>query len=61
MFCSKCSKKILISYECRCGQKYCIKCKFPEKHKCNYDYKKHGKDKLKINNPVVINNKIDKI
>ncbi len=48
-------------FDCRCGKKFCSKCKIPEKHKCDFDYKAYAKDKLKINNPKVINNKIDKI
>lgn len=61
MSCHRCNKKSLFMFDCRCGKKFCSKCKIPEKHKCDFDYKAYAKDKLKINNPKVINNKIDKI
>jgi len=61
MPCSKCSKKTIIIFECRCKRKFCSRCKFPEDHKCSFDYKAESREKLKINNPKVINNKIDKI
>jgi len=61
MSCDKCSKIKLLMFDCRCGETFCSKCKMPEKHNCNFDYKEHAKNKLKINNPLVINNKIKKI
>ena len=61
MSCDKCRKKTIITFNCRCEKIFCSKCRYPEVHGCTYDYKTAGKDKIKINNPLVINNKIDKI
>ena len=59
MSCSKCNKKPLIVFDCRCGKQFCSRHKFPEEHGCDFDFKEYAKDKLKINNPKIINNKLD--
>lgn len=61
MPCSKCKRKTIILFNCRCENVFCGKCKFPEDHNCTFDFKAASKEKLKINNPLVINNKINKI
>ena len=61
MSCYKCNKKTLFLFDCRCENKFCSKCKQPEIHDCTFDYKKYAKDKLKINNPLVSNIKVNKI
>ena len=44
--CFNCNKKLgLLPYDCKCGNLFCIKCRYPEIHKCNYDFK--NKDNLK--------------
>ena len=58
-FCNKRKKKLLL--ECKCGKFFCIEHLLPEKHKCTYDFKKEGKEKIKNENPKVINDKIIKI
>lgn len=50
----------MIHYECKCDKVFCRKHKFPEDHKCKYNFKKDYEEKLKINNPKIINNKFDK-
>jgi hypothetical protein len=44
--CSKCYKKIILVFECKCQNKYCIKCHIPENHNCEFDYKRDGKELL---------------
>ena len=61
MPCSKCRKRSIIVFNCKCGKDFCSRCKYPEDHNCTFDYKAAQRDKLRINNPKVINNKIDKI
>ena len=61
MPCSKCKKKTMILFTCKCEKTFCVRCKYPEEHNCTFDYKKYAKDILKINNPKIINDKIDKI
>ena len=58
-FCNKGKKKLLL--ECRCCNLFCTEHLLPEIHKCTYDFKKEGKEKLKKENPKVINEKIIKI
>ena len=58
-FCKKGKKKLLL--ECRCKNMYCLKHLQPEIHKCTYDFKKKGKEKIKEENPKIINKKIIKI
>ena len=56
--CSFCKKKTLILISCRCGKDFCSKHKDPEIHKCNFDYKKLGRDKIEKENPKVVTDKI---
>jgi len=58
--CGKRKKKKmrLILFDCRCAYKFCNECLLPEKHNCNFDYKKMGKRLLKKNNPKVEYEKI---
>ena len=44
--CTKCSKKMVISFDCKCKQIYCMKCRLPEVHNCIFDFKKDGKEFL---------------
>ena len=60
--CSNCKKKIgIIPFNCRCGNQYCAKCRYPEQHKCTFDWVKEGKEKILKENPQIINNKLNKI
>ena len=60
MKCYYCNKKCLFTFKCSCENEFCMKHRMPEDHKCTYDYKFYNKDKLKINNPKVINDKFEK-
>lgn len=60
MRCSVCNKKSLMMFDCKCNKKFCNKHRLPEVHNCDYDFKL-DKDKMKINNPKIINNKFDKV
>lgn len=58
--CVICKKKVgLLGYECKCGNIYCSLHRMPEDHQCKIDYKTEGKDKLRVNNPLIINDKIN--
>lgn len=57
--CNKRKKKILL--ECKCSNFFCVEHLLPEKHNCTFDYKTEGKEKIKVHNPKVINDKIIKI
>lgn len=57
-----CNKKLTItSFECQCLKKFCPIHRLPENHECTFDYVNDGKEKIKKNNPIVINSKINKI
>ena len=60
--CSECDKKLsLTAIMCKCKKYYCNKHRYSDKHNCSYDYKNNGRDLLKINNPLIQPNKVDKI
>jgi len=57
--CFNCNKKLgLIPFDCKCSNTFCIRCRLPSDHKCNYDFKLEGKEKILKDNPVVIADKI---
>jgi AN1-type zinc finger protein 5/6 len=58
-FCKKSKKKLLL--ECDCKKIYCLKHLLPETHNCTFDFKKKGRERIKEENPKVINEKIIKI
>lgn len=60
--CSNCNKKTgSILIECKCKNMYCIKCSKLDVHKCTFDYKTNYSAKLKVDNPIVVSEKIIKI
>lgn len=61
--CLLCNKKLKLHelFLCKCNNYYCTKHKLPEKHQCNFDFKKTAKEMIKKNNPLVVNNKVIKI
>lgn len=57
-----CRRKLgLTGFDCRCGGLYCWEHRYSDKHDCNFDYKEHGQDQIRKNNPVVVGEKIQKI
>jgi AN1-type zinc finger and ubiquitin domain-containing protein 1 len=60
--CTNCNKKMgLIEYECKCDGVHCQKCRYPETHSCQYDYKTNGKLLLEKKLDKVVNEKIIRI
>lgn len=59
--CFNCKKKSMILTDCRCGNKYCLKCRYSEDHNCDFDFKKHASIELSKNNPLLVAKKISKI
>lgn len=54
MICYKCKKKLyLLKFKCKCLQNFCIKCRLPEHHKCDFDYIK--------DNQIVLSKKLIKV
>ncbi|XP_019189853.1 PREDICTED: zinc finger A20 and AN1 domain-containing stress-associated protein 1-like [Ipomoea nil] len=57
--CFCCKKKVgLMSFECRCGGTFCGRHRFPEEHKCDFDYKATGRKILAMENPAITADKL---
>lgn len=60
--CGVCRKKVgLTGFECRCGGLFCAMHRYSDKHECTFDYRSHGQQEIRRNNPVVVGEKIQKI
>lgn len=60
--CFECNKKVgLTGFTCRCGYVYCGSHRYAEAHKCTFDYKAQGRERLATNNPQVVASKVAKI
>lgn len=58
--CFSCNKKIksVLPISCKCEKYFCGLHKIPIDHKCDFDYKNEQKEKLKIDNPKIVPEKI---
>ena len=63
MKCHHCRKKIKgIEFDCKCNNnKFCVKCRYPETHNCDFNYKTHQKNKLQKELIKVVPEKIVRI
>lgn len=52
---------LLLGFECRCGGLFCAMHRYSDKHECTFDYRSHGQQEIRRNNPVVVGEKIQKI
>lgn len=60
--CSVCRKKVgLTGFDCRCGGLYCGAHRYSDEHDCTFDYKELGAQEIRRNNPLVVEEKINKI
>jgi len=60
--CYYCNKKLkLINFTCKCNHTFCILHQNPHSHNCEFNNKKVCQDKIKINNPLTIHQKVVKI
>ncbi|XP_074647166.1 AN1-type zinc finger protein 5-like [Tubulanus polymorphus] len=60
--CFTCKKKVgLTGFQCRCGGLYCSLHRYSDKHDCQFNYREHGQELIKKQNPVVVGEKIQKI
>ena len=58
--CYKCNKKIgLITFTCKCDNKFCSNCRYPEEHMCKFDFKNYEKNILKEQLVKVVAKKIE--
>jgi len=57
--CWKCEKKVgYLGFNCRCGYTFCNIHRHFAEHNCEYDYKSFEREKLRRENPLVVNKKI---
>lgn len=61
--CAKCNKKLTIvtAFDCKCNQKFCSEHRYTFEHNCIEYNKEFELDKIRKNNPLVINEKIIKL
>ena len=62
--CGHCKKKLgIVNYECKCTNKhkFCSKCRLPESHNCEYDFKADSKILLEKQLVKVVCQKVIKI
>jgi len=60
--CTKCRVNVgVIGFPCRCGGIFCSVHRYANEHSCGFDYKEHGAEEIRKNNPQVVGEKIQKI
>ncbi|KAK9716479.1 hypothetical protein RND81_06G236200 [Saponaria officinalis] len=59
--CSSCNKKVgMLGFECKCGSTFCGAHRYPEEHKCTFDFVKVGKKAIAEANPVIKADKLER-
>ena len=60
--CFNCNKKLgLLSFDCKCNEKFCTKCRYPEEHNCTYNHKEYQRNILEKTLPKVVAIKVQDI
>jgi hypothetical protein len=60
--CAACWRKVgLMGFECRCGGVFCGEHRYSDRHDCGFDYRAAGRAAISQANPVVRNDKVDKL
>jgi hypothetical protein len=60
--CTKCKVNVgVIGFPCRCGGIFCSLHRYANEHDCTFDYREHGAEEIRKNNPQIIGEKIKKI
>lgn len=61
--CSICSKKVSLAMQikCKCNQMFCSAHRYPDHHRCTFDYAKHNKELLARKGVKVVSERIQKI
>ena len=58
--CYHCKKKNIVLVLCPCNQNFCIKCRYPEDHKCTFDFHQREKERIAKLNPRITSEKVNK-
>lgn len=48
-------------FTCRCEGLFCSVHRYSNEHRCTFDYREHGAEEIRRNNPVIKGEKIQKI
>uniref|UniRef100_T1KVR1 AN1-type domain-containing protein n=1 Tax=Tetranychus urticae TaxID=32264 RepID=T1KVR1_TETUR len=60
--CTQCKISVgVIGFPCRCGGIFCSIHRYANEHSCSFNYKEHGAEEIRKNNPQVVGEKIQKI
>jgi predicted nucleic acid binding AN1-type Zn finger protein len=60
--CSVCKVRVgVIGFPCRCGGTFCSVHRYANEHSCSFDYREHGQEEIRKNNPQIVGEKIQKI
>ncbi|MBA0865397.1 hypothetical protein Goshw_011786 [Gossypium schwendimanii] len=60
--CMVCRKQVgLTGFRCKCGVTFCGPHRYPENHRCTFDFKKVGREEIARANPLVKAEKLEKI
>ncbi|KAI9209727.1 uncharacterized protein BJ171DRAFT_484861 [Polychytrium aggregatum] len=61
--CALCKKKLGLAacFKCRCDETFCSVHRYTDRHQCPYDYKEAGRITLAKENPLIKNEKVQKI
>ncbi|CAI0547174.1 unnamed protein product, partial [Linum tenue] len=58
--CGSCRKRVgLLGFKCRCRKLFCSQHRYPEEHRCSFDYKEFGRKILEQQNPVLESDKLE--
>lgn len=60
--CGTCRKRVgLTGFKCKCGTTFCGTHRYPEKHGCDFDFKKVGREEIARANPLIKAKKLEMI
>lgn len=62
MECVNCERKQIIPLiKCRCGKKVCLQCRYPDKHRCTFDYRSYDRTMLLRKMPQIVAPKLTRV
>ncbi|PHT29532.1 hypothetical protein CQW23_30859 [Capsicum baccatum] len=60
--CTTCHKRVgLTGFSCKCGDLFCTVHHYSDKHNCPFDYRNAGQNAISKANPIIVEEKLNKI
>ncbi|PHT26817.1 Zinc finger A20 and AN1 domain-containing stress-associated protein 8 [Capsicum baccatum] len=60
--CTACRKRVgLTGFSCKCGDLFCAVHHYSDKHNCPFDYRNAGQNAIAKENPIIVEEKRNKI